>query len=407
MAVEVIPVPGIPEVSGGDDLAALIGRALRSAGIELLDGDVVVVTQKVVSKAEGRVVPEGPEGKTPWVERETRRVVARRGDLIIAETRHGFVCANAGVDASNVADGFLTLLPLDPDASAERIRSSLRAATGAEVAVVISDTFGRPWRMGVVNVAIGCSGLPSLVDLRGTKDAIGRVLETTVVAVADEVAAAGGLVMGKAEGVPVAIVRGLRPKGTPSPARALVRGPGDDLFRESPLQAIHARRPTRSFGPGSVPRQALLDAIGPACAAPTHDARPWLFVALRSGAARNRLLASMADSLMADAPVIIVPCMRATGPDCSPDEERAAAEREGSLLLAGAAIQTLMLALHAAGLASCWGASTLFCKDETREALGLGDEWIPLGSVAVGPFPEGEPPPRPAIDPREFLRVVE
>jgi coenzyme F420-0:L-glutamate ligase / coenzyme F420-1:gamma-L-glutamate ligase len=408
VAVEVIPVPGIPEVSGGNDLAALIGRALRSAGIELLDGDVVVVTQKVVSKAEGRVVPAGPEGKTPWVERETRRVVARRGDLIIAETRHGFVCANAGVDASNVADGFLTLLPLDPDASAERIRSSLRAAAGAEVAVVISDTFGRPWRMGVVNVAIGCAGLPSLVDLRGTKDATGRVLEATVVALADEVAAAGGLVMGKAEGVPAAIVRGLRLEGAHAPASALVREPFADLFRESPLQAIHARRSIGRFGSGPVPRESLLEAVAAACTAPAPDlTRPWLFVALESAPARNRLLASVAEAPLEDAPIIIVPCVRMTSGRSYPGEQRGSAESEMLLLSGGGAIQNLMLALHAGGLASCWTASTLFCKEETREALGLGDEWMPLGSVAVGPFPEGEPPPRPAIDPRDFLRVVE
>jgi coenzyme F420-0:L-glutamate ligase len=413
VAVEVIPVPGIPEVSGGNDLAALIGRALRSAGIELLDGDVVVVTQKVVSKAEGRVVPAGPEGKTPWVERETRRVVARRGDLIIAETRHGFVCANAGVDASNVADGFLTLLPLDPDASAERIRSSLRAAAGAEVAVVISDTFGRPWRMGVVNVAIGCAGLPSLVDLRGTKDATGRVLEATVVALADEVAAAGGLVMGKAEGVPAAIVRGLRLEGAHAPASALVREPFADLFRESPLQAIHARRSIGRFGSGPVPRESLLEAVAAACTAPAPDlTRPWLFVALESGQARHRLRAAVAEawraeSLPGDAPVLIVPCVWMEGAHGYPGEERGSAESEMLLLSGGGAIQNLMLALHAGGLASCWTASTLFCKEETREALGLGDEWMPLGSVAVGPFPEGEPPPRPAIDPRDFLRVVE
>jgi coenzyme F420-0:L-glutamate ligase / coenzyme F420-1:gamma-L-glutamate ligase len=231
VSVEVIPVPGIPEIRAGDDLGSILTDALRAAGISVSAGDIVVVTQKVVSKAEGRVVREEPDGKVAWVERETRRVVARRGDLVIAETQHGFVCANAGVDASNVGLGLLSLLPEDPDASAERIRASLSELTGARVAVVITDTFGRPWRQGLVNVAIGAAGLPSLVDLRGAPDATGRPLEVTVVAVADEVAAASGLVMGKADGVPAAVVRGVRAEGPAIPASAMVRSPSDDLFR--------------------------------------------------------------------------------------------------------------------------------------------------------------------------------
>jgi len=231
--LEIRGLPGLPEVLPGDDVAAHILAALRATRLELLDGDVVVVTQKVVSKAEDRLVREDPDGKAAWVARETRRVVARRDDLVIAETHHGFVCANAGVDASNVPQGMLSLLPVDPDASAERIRAALADATGADVGVVVTDTFGRPWRRGLVNVAIGCAGLPSIVDLRGTKDARGRVLEVTLVALADEIAAASGLVMGKADGVPVAVVRGLTVEGAPSPARDLVRPPDEDLFRGS------------------------------------------------------------------------------------------------------------------------------------------------------------------------------
>jgi coenzyme F420-0:L-glutamate ligase / coenzyme F420-1:gamma-L-glutamate ligase len=231
MSIELIPVPGIPEIRPGDDLGPILAEAISRAGIALRTGDVVVVTQKAVSKAEGRIVSELPDGKAAWVERETRRVVARRGDLVIAETRHGFVCANAGVDASNVGEGLLTLLPEDPDASAERIRASLSDLTGTTVAVVITDTFGRAWRRGLVNVAIGAAGLPSLVDLRGTRDATGRTLEVTVVAVADEIAAASGLVMGKAEGIPAALVRGVRVVGRRVPASAIVRPPEEDLFR--------------------------------------------------------------------------------------------------------------------------------------------------------------------------------
>jgi len=233
VSVEVHPLRGLPEVTPGDDLAALIVAAMSRAGIRPANADVVVVTQKIVSKAEGRVVPEQPDGKAAWVARETRRVVARREELIIAETRHGFVCANAGVDASNVPQGALSLLPIDPDGTAEGLRAALERATGVRLGVVVTDTFGRPWRRGLVNVAIGCAGLPSLVDLRGAADANGRPLEVTVVALADEIAAASGLVMGKADGIPVAIVRGLSLEGKPTPAAALVRPPEEDLFRTS------------------------------------------------------------------------------------------------------------------------------------------------------------------------------
>ena len=205
--VSVMPVEGLPEIAPGDDLPSIVARAVGDTGCR--DGDVVVVTQKVVSKSEGRVVPEDGD-HAEWVRRETRRVVARRDELIVAETHHGFVCANAGVDASNVAQGFLTLLPEDPDASAERIRARISEVAGVDVGVVVTDTFGRPWRRGLVNVAIGAAGLPALVDLRGTTDHVGRTLEATVVALADEVAAAAGLVMGKADRSPVAVVRGVR-----------------------------------------------------------------------------------------------------------------------------------------------------------------------------------------------------
>ncbi|MCI0581580.1 MAG: coenzyme F420-0:L-glutamate ligase, partial [Chloroflexi bacterium] len=235
MSVEVHPVQGLPEVRSGDDLAALLAEPLAALGV--LDGDVIAVTQKVVSKAEGRVVAEG-EGRAAWVVRETRRLVARRGELVIAQTPHGLVCANAGVDASNVEAGFLTLLPEDPDGSAERLRVSLSDRLGARLAVVITDTFGRPWRRGVINVAIGCAGMPALVDLRGTLDHQGRELETTVVALADEVAAASGLVMGKALRVPAALVRGVAREGPPSAAAEIVRPPNEDLFPASPLLSI-------------------------------------------------------------------------------------------------------------------------------------------------------------------------
>jgi coenzyme F420-0:L-glutamate ligase/coenzyme F420-1:gamma-L-glutamate ligase len=235
VTVRIEPVVGLPEVRAGDDLAALLAGPLRS--FELRIDDVVVVTQKIVSKAEGRVVAIGDGGVPAWIERETVRVVARRGDLVIVQTRHGFVCANAGVDASNVDTGTVSLLPEDPDASAARLRDGLRERLGVACGVVITDTFGRAWRTGVVNVAIGCAGIPAAVDLRGTPDDRGRSLEATIVAVADELAAASGLVMGKAARVPAAVVRGLPPPaGPPGRARDLVRPPDEDLFRTGTIE---------------------------------------------------------------------------------------------------------------------------------------------------------------------------
>jgi coenzyme F420-0:L-glutamate ligase / coenzyme F420-1:gamma-L-glutamate ligase len=227
--IRVIPVTGLPEISAGDDLAGMIAEAA-----DLADGDVVVVTQKVVSKAEDRMVDVDPEvGHKPIVEAESVRVLRRRGDLVIAETSHGFVCANAGVDLSNVPDGRAALLPVDSDRSARRIRDALLHRLGVDVAVIVSDTFGRPWRRGVADVAIGCAGLRPIVDLRGTNDALGRELKVTEVAVVDEIAAAAELVMGKAAAVPVAVVRGVDPSwfGDGSVVADVVRSPAEDLFR--------------------------------------------------------------------------------------------------------------------------------------------------------------------------------
>ncbi len=235
MTLRIEPVIGLPEIRSGDDLAGLLAEPLRT--LDPRSTDVVVVTQKIVSKSEGRVVPVDAVDARAWIERETLRVVARRGDLIVAETRHGFVCANAGVDASNVDAGTVSLLPEDPDDSAERLRRGLHDRLGTWFGVVITDTFGRPWRNGVVNVAIGCAGIPAIVDLRGTPDDRGRALETTVVALADEIAAACGLVMGKAARVPAAVVRGLEPPaGPPGRARDLVRRPEEDLFRSGTIE---------------------------------------------------------------------------------------------------------------------------------------------------------------------------
>jgi coenzyme F420-0:L-glutamate ligase/coenzyme F420-1:gamma-L-glutamate ligase len=234
--LEVFGLGGLPEVGVAADLAALIAEAAAAQGTPLLDGDVVVVTQKIVSKAEDRVVavdPDDPLSHKPLVERESVRVLRRRGELVISETAHGFVCANAGIDVSNVERGRAALLPVDSDRSARRIRDGLRGRAGVEVAVIVSDTFGRTWRRGVTDVAIGCAGIAGIVDLRGSTDALGRELQVTEVAVVDEIAAAAELVMGKALGVPVAVVRGVDPswRRDGNVHDEIVRHPADDLFR--------------------------------------------------------------------------------------------------------------------------------------------------------------------------------
>ena len=229
--LQVLAVEGVPEIGEGDNLAELIAGAA-----ELQDGDVLVVTQKVVSKAEGRLVPldhSDPEAKVALVESESARIVRRRGELLISETKHGFICANAGIDLSNVAEGYAALLPVDPDRSARWIRDGLRARAGVEVGVIVSDTFGRPWRNGLTDVAIGVGGVAAVVDLRGTFDTQGRELQATQVCVADELAAAAELVMGKSAGVAAAIVRGVPREWLreSSVKEEIVRSKADDLFR--------------------------------------------------------------------------------------------------------------------------------------------------------------------------------
>jgi coenzyme F420-0:L-glutamate ligase/coenzyme F420-1:gamma-L-glutamate ligase len=234
-ALSIVPIGGIGEIRPGDELAQLILDAAAAQETPIATGDCLVVTQKVVSKAEGRLVALDPldlDARRRLVESESVRIVRRRGDLTISETAHGFVCANAGIDLSNVEEGWAALLPVDSDRSAKHVRDALRARSGVEVGVIVSDTFGRPWRQGLTDVAIGVSGIAALIDLRDTPDATGRVLQVTEVAIADEIASAAELVRGKASGVPVAIVRGLDASwfGAGS-VRQLIRPPQEDLFR--------------------------------------------------------------------------------------------------------------------------------------------------------------------------------
>lgn len=229
-------VEGIGEIRPGDQLGDVIVDACRAEpNGPLADNDVLVVTQKIVSKAEGRLVaidPDDPLSHKALVEDESVRIVRRRGDLIITETRHGFICANSGIDLSNVERGQAALLPLDSDRSARRIRDIVRARLGVEIGVIVSDTFGRPWRKGLTDVAIGVAGIAGVVDLRGTEDALGRTMQVTEVAVADELASAAELVMGKSSGIPVAVVRGADASWfRDSNVNELIRPPAEDLFR--------------------------------------------------------------------------------------------------------------------------------------------------------------------------------
>ena len=246
--IKILPLENLPEISEGDDLARLVARAARAGAMEVAERDVFVVAQKVVSKAEGRVVRLDsiePSGlATQWarahdkdarmvevVLRESRRVVRMERGVMICETRHGFICANAGVDASNTAEGTVVLLPTDPDESARRMRDALVREFGVEVAVIISDTFGRPWREGIANVAIGLAGIAPLEDYRGQTDSHGRELRVTVIAIADELAAAAELVMKKSSGIPVAVIRGFDYEAREARIDELIRPPDRDLFR--------------------------------------------------------------------------------------------------------------------------------------------------------------------------------
>ena len=234
LTISIHPVPGLPEIRPGDDLAGLLAHALSQAGLGPEPGDVLVVTHKAVSKAEGAVVPLEGEEEAAYrrlVEDQAVEILRRRGSLVIAKTRHGFICANAGVDRSNTAPGTAVLLPAQPDRSAHSLRLALRRLTGVDLPVVITDTFGRAWRKGLVDVAIGVSGLEVILDLRGTHDAQGRELKVTEVAVVDEIAAAADLAMGKAAGVPAALVRGLAVPRGEGRAADLIRPPEEDMFR--------------------------------------------------------------------------------------------------------------------------------------------------------------------------------
>ncbi|MFJ9953445.1 coenzyme F420-0:L-glutamate ligase [Kitasatospora sp. NPDC091207] len=429
MTLHVLPVTGLPEIDADSDLPALIAKAGSYQ-----DGDILVVTSKIVSKAEGRVLRAAD--REAAIDAETVRLIARRGPIRIVENRNGLVMAAAGVDASNTAPGTVLLLPEDPDASARALRARLQQLTGVRLAVVVTDTFGRPWRNGLTDVAIGAAGLPALEDHRGRTDSHGNELAMTVTATADELAAAADLVKGKATGTPVAVVRGLGHLVTAEDGeggRALVRPAADDMFRlgtsEAIRQAVTLRRTIRAFTPEPVDPGAVRRAVAAAVTAPApHHTTPWRFVLLESAEVRTRLLDAMLaawqrdlreldgwdDALIArrtargdvlrDAPYLVVPCLVMDGSHDYPDARRAAAEREMFTVAIGAAVQNLLVTLAGEGYGTAWVSSTMFCRDTVRAALDLPAGWDPMGAVAVG-RPAEPPRDRPARGAEAFIEV--
>jgi coenzyme F420-0:L-glutamate ligase/coenzyme F420-1:gamma-L-glutamate ligase len=430
--LQILPVHGLPEFRPGDDVAA----AVAGAAPWLADGDVVVVTSKIFSKAEGRLVaaPEDPAERDALrrrlVDQETERILARRGKTLIVASKLGIVQAAAGVDGSNVRRDELALLPVDPDASAGRLRAELRERLGVDVAVVVTDTMGRAWRVGQTDVAIGSAGMTVIHRYGGAVDAQGNELLVTEVALADEVAGAADLVKGKLGATPVAVVRGLASPDDGSTARDLVRPVDEDMFRlgadealaQGRREAVLMRRSSREFSPEPVDPEALRRAVGVALTAPApHHSTPFRFVRLADPARRTALLDALRERWRADlaadgrpadeierrlarggllrrAPELLLPFRTGDGAQEYPDAARTGAERDMFTVAGGAAVQSLLVALAAEGLASCWVGSTIFAADVVRAELGLAADWQPLGAVAVG-MPVAPLAPRPAVDP--------
>jgi coenzyme F420-0:L-glutamate ligase/coenzyme F420-1:gamma-L-glutamate ligase len=420
----VVPVGGLPEIVAGVDLATLIADAAL-AGPGLLEGDIIVITSKIVSKAEDRVISGNREDA---IRAETVRVVARRGPTTISQTRHGLVMAAAGVDESNTEPGTLVLLPVDPDASAQRLRKAIGERAGVRLGVIITDTMGRPWRAGQTDAAIGAAGITPLLDHRGQTDTFGSLLEVTVAAVADEIAAAADLIKQKTTGIPVAIVRGLSELVTDAAgpgASAIIRPAAEDMFRLGAADVLTARRTVREFTSAPVSPDAVRRSIAAAITAPApHHSQPWRFAVLESAQARAKLLDDMLAAWQADltadgftaeqiakrirrgeplrkAPLIIVPCLVADAAHAYPDARRNASERTMFVVAMGAAIENLLVALAVEGLGSCWISSTLFCREIATQSLGLPADWEPMGAIGVG-HPAAPAPDRLDRDPEEF-----
>ena len=417
-SIEMLPITGLPEFRPGDNLAS----AIAEHAPWLRDGDILIVTSKIVSKVEGRLVQaprdadERDAARRVLVEQEAVRIVARKGRTLITENRLGIVQAASGIDGSNVDGGELALLPENPDASAAALRAALGELLGVTVAVVVTDTMGRAWRIGQTDAAIGAAGLPVLHAYAGAEDGQGNELVVTEVAIADELAAAGDLVKGKLGGVPIAVVRGLTPVDDGSTAAALLRGGEDDLFWLGTAEALDRgrrealllRRSVRSFSSDAVDPDLIRASVADALTAPSpHHTRPVRFVWVRTPALRRRLLETMREQwradltedglseeriaarlrrgdILFDAPEIVIPFCVPDGAHSYPDERRRAAEETMFTVAVGAAVQGLLVALAVRELGSCWIGSTIFAADTVRAELGLRADWKAMGAIAIG-----------------------
>jgi coenzyme F420-0:L-glutamate ligase / coenzyme F420-1:gamma-L-glutamate ligase len=436
--VEVIALPTPVRFGPGDDLVDALADAADAVGAGLRDGDVVCVASKVVSLVEDASVPLPAATDPRAARRELARqqaaaIVADSPWVLITRTPHGFVSANGGIDASNVrGDDAALLLPDDPDASARRLREAVRSRFGVDVGVVVTDTFGRPWRVGQTEVALGVAGTAAVRDERGGRDLDGRPLEVTEAAVADEVAAAADLVRTKASGTPFVLLRGLDRSGPHGSGRDLVRDLDQDLFRTgwptSAEAAVAGRRTVRRFdATRPIPGAALRAAAAAAATAPApHHTRPWRLVRL-TDATRGRLLDAMAtrwradldgdhldperierriarsDAVLREAPELLAAFVTLDGAHTYPDTRRTTAERDLYVLSGGAALANLQIVLAAHGLGAAWISSTAFCPDTVRDELDLPSSWQPIGMVAVGHPAGGPPPPRPPVDVADVL----
>lgn len=442
--LQITTVLGIGPIAPEADLAALITATEISwpdGATGFADGDVVVVTSKIVAKSEGRIVVA--QSRDAAIESETVRVVATkvtpRGTTKIVQTQHGLVMAAAGVDASNVEPGKVVLLPLDPDASARDLLTRLRKITEKRLGIIITDTMGRPWRLGVTDVAIGAAGITVLDDHTGRIDGFGRTLEMTVIAIADEIAAAADLVKGKIGGSPVAVVRGLGAYVSTEfgpGAGAVVRPLDEDLFPLGTKEAIQHgrttaaehRRTVRDFSDLPIPDDLIARAITAAITAPApHHTTPWRFLALRGEPIRQTLLTAMRERWISDlqntdgvaadsinkriargdilrtAPVVVLAFIDlGAGAHQYADAVRTNAERDMFMVAGGAAVQNLMITLAAEDVGSAWISSAMFCADVVHSVLNLPASYQPLGAIAIG-YPAEATKPRAERTPDAFM----
>lgn len=435
---------GFPNVNANTDLVSEIVRATNEMsapnGVRgLIDGDIIVISSKVVAKAEGRVVPESQ--RVNQIAAQTKEVIAEKDATKIVRNLHGLVLAAAGVDASNTEPGTVVLLPENPDDSAARIRKSLQDELGLRLGVIVSDTLGRPWRLGLTDAAIGSAGVVVLEDHRGRLDAYGRSLELTQIAIGDELAAAADLLKSKANQRPLAVVRGLSHlvgDDCDQSGQTLIRPLDEDLFplgtREAlakgASEAAQTRRTIRQFDPAPIDPKELSDLLTHATAAAItapapHHTQPWRFVHV-SAEMKPKLLSAMEErwrrdlsdldaltsdqiekrvargQLLHDAPALVVPCLTREGAHRYPDDRRAAAERDMFTLSAGAAIENFLIYVSAQGWGSAWVSSSIFCPADVCKTLQIPEEWQPLGVIAIGKAASA-PAPRKGSNVRDFI----